>query len=94
MQHDGTLENFPFRVLLYIHSKAPIEQIPQNNHKHVSQPKYFNKNKDTSKNTGPPQATIYRPHQKVKAVCFDDPYDHINPMENTHEDNHLIDTQE
>ena len=28
------------------------------------------------------------------SVRFEDPYDHINPMENTHEDIHLIDTQE
>ena len=30
----------------------------------------------------------------MKSVCFDDPYDHINHIENTHEDNNLIDTQE
>ena len=27
-------------------------------------------------------------------VRFEDSYDHINPTENTHEDNHLIDIQE
>ena len=43
----GTLENGTFIGLLYIHAKSPIEKILQNNHKHVSRPKDFNKNKDT-----------------------------------------------
>ena len=54
MQHDGTIEHFPFRGPLYIHAKAPRYQLFQNNHKHLSIPKEFNKNKDTSKNTGSP----------------------------------------
>ena len=89
MQHDGTLENFPFRGSLYIHAKAPREQLLQNNHKHGSRPKDFNKNKDTSKNKVPPQATIYLPLPKVKLVQFDDPYNHIRYMENNHEDKQL-----
>ena len=44
MQHDGTLENFPFMGPLYIHSKEPREQLIQNNHKHGSSTKEFNKN--------------------------------------------------
>ena len=79
---------------MYIHKNSPIEQFLQNNHKHGSLPKYFNKNKDKSKNKGHPQATISCPCPKVNTVLSDGPYDHINPMENTHEDNHLIDTQE
>ena len=34
--------------------------------------------KNTSKNTGPPHATIDRPRPKVNSVQFDDPYDHIH----------------
>ena len=29
----------------------------------------------------------------MNSVCFEDPYDHINPMDNTHEETNLIDTQ-
>ena len=42
IQHDGTLDNFPFVIPLYIREKAYREQILPNNHKHGSQPKYFN----------------------------------------------------
>ena len=49
MQNDRTLKDFPFRGPLYIHEKAPREQILQNNHKHGSRRKDFNKNKDTLK---------------------------------------------
>ena len=80
MQHDGTLENFPFTGTVYIHEKTPREQLLQNNHKHGSQPKDFNKNKDTSKNTCPPQATIACPFPKVNPDRFEDPYDHNNHM--------------
>ena len=31
---------------------------------------------------------------KVNSVLFEDPLYHINPIYNTHEDTHLIDTQE
>ena len=34
------------------------------------------------------------PRPKVKSVRFDDPYDHICHVEHTHEDTHLIYTQE
>ena len=50
------------------------------------------KTKIHPKNTGPLQATIYPPCPKLNSVFFDDPYEHINPMENTHEDTHPIDT--
>ena len=73
MQNDGSLENCPFMVPLYMHEKAPIEQLLQNNHKHGSQTKDFNKNKYKSKETGPPQATITKPRQKVSSVRFDEP---------------------
>ena len=78
MQHDRTLDNFPFIGPLYIHAKAPIEQLLQNTHKHVSPLNDFNKNKDTSKNTSPPQAKISRSRPKVNLVRFDDPYEHIH----------------
>ena len=49
--------------------------------------------KNTYNNIGSPQATISCLHSKVNSVHFEDPYDHINPMYNTNEDTHLIDTQ-
>ena len=45
MKHYGTLENTPFIGTLYVHAKAPREQLLQKNHKHVSRPNDFNKNK-------------------------------------------------
>ena len=69
MQHDGTLENCPFRVPLYIHAKVPIEQLVHKNHKHVARTKDFPKNlKNTPQNIGPPQATNDLPRPKVKSV--------------------------
>ena len=94
MQHYGTLEPPPFRVPLYIHAKSPREKILQKNHKHGLRPKQLNKNKYTSKNKGPPQATIACPRPKLNSVRFDDPYDHIHHMDHNHEKTHLIDTQE
>ena len=79
---------------MYIHAKAPIEQLLHNNHKHGSRPKYFNKNEDTYKNTGPPQATTSLPRPKVNSVQFDDSFDHIYHMDHNHENTHFIDTQE
>ena len=93
MQHDGSLENFPFRGPLYIHAKVHREQLLQNNHKHGSRTKYFNKNKDTLKNTGSPQENISCHSTKVISVQFDYPYDHIHHMDHNHEDTHIIDTQ-
>ena len=94
MRHNGTLENFPSRGPFYIHAKAPREQLLKKNHKHGSQTKDFNKNKYTSQNTGLTQDIISLTCPKVNSVCFDEPYDHIHHMENTHEDTHLIGTQE
>ena len=48
----------------------------------------------TPQNTGLNQDKIAYPHPKVNSVRFDEPYDHINHMENTHKDTHTIDTQE
>ena len=94
MKHDGTLENCPFRVPLYIHVKAPIEQLLRKNHKHVSIQKDFNKNNDTSKNICPLQAKIACPCPKLKSVRFDDSCDRIHNMDHNLENNNLIDTQE
>ena len=77
-----------------MHSKAPREQHLQNNHKHGSRPTDFNKNKDKSKNTGPPQEKIPRPCPKANSVQFEDPYDHIRHMDHIRENTHPIDTQE
>ena len=93
MQPDGTLDHCPFRGPLYINAKAPIEQLLQNTHKHVSRLNDFNKSKDTSKNTVPTQDIISRPCPKVTSVRFDEPYDHIHHMEHTNEENHIIDTK-
>ena len=94
MKHDRILEHFPFKGPLYIHAKAPREQLLQNNHKHWSSPKYFNKKIYTYKNIGIPEATIFWHIPKINSVQFDDPYDHIHRMEHTHENTHLIDPQE
>ena len=93
-KNDGALENPPFRRSLYIHAKAPREQLLQNNQKHGSRPKDSNKNKYKSKNTGPPQVTIACPRLKVNPVQFYETNDHIHHMEHTHENTHLLDTQE
>ena len=50
-------------------------------------------NTDTS-NTAPPQAKIDRRWPEVKSFRFEDVYDHTIPMENTHEESNIIDTQE
>ena len=94
MHNDGTLENPPFRVPLYIHAKATREKLLHNNHKHGLRPKEFNKNKYKSKKTGPPQEKFSLPCPKVNSVRYEDPYDLIHQMEHTYEDNKLIDTQE
>ena len=93
MQHYGTLADFPFRVPLYISAKSPREQILHKNPKYLSRPKDFNKDKDSSQNTGLIQAIIACTCPKVKSVQFFYSYGHIHHMQNTHEDNHLIDTQ-
>ena len=94
MQYGRILENCPLRGSFYIHTKAPIKQLLQNNRKYGSRPKDFNKNKDTSKNIDPYQAKISRTRPKVNSFRFDDPYEHIHHMKNTYEDTHLIDAQE
>ena len=93
MQHYGKLDHCSFIGPMSTKKISAREKLLENNHKNVSRPKDFNKNTDKS-NTDPPRATIARHRPKVNSVCFEDPYNHINPMENTHEDTHLIDTQE
>ena len=73
MKHDGSLDSCLFRGPLYIHKKAPIEQLFKNNHNNESRPKDFNNNKETSNNTGTTQAKIDRPHSKVSSVRCEDP---------------------
>ena len=94
MNYDGTLERCPFRGLLYINKNALREKLPYNNQKLGSRPKYFHKNKDRSKNTGPPQAKIPHPRPKANSVQFEDPYYHIHHIKNNNENTDLIDTQE
>ena len=73
-----------------VHKENPArEQLLQKNYKNVSQPKDFNNNTDTS-NIDPPKATIARHLPKVNSVRFEDPYEHIDPTENTHEYTHII----
>ena len=50
--------------------------------------------KTNKSNIDPPQVTIARHQPKNKSFRFEDQNDHINPMENTHKDTHIIDTQE
>ena len=92
MQPDGKLETCPFIGPLFINKKSSREELFQNNHQNGSQSKDFNKNTDTS-NTASPLSTISRHRPRVNPVRFEGPYNHINPMENIHEDTHLIDTQ-
>ena len=49
------------------------------------------KNTDTS-NTAPHRDIINIRQPKANSVCFGDPYNHINPMDNNHDYNHFIDT--
>ena len=78
---------------MLVKKNASIEQLLQNNYKNVSQPKDVNKNTDTP-NTAPAKSKISHHWPKANLVRFEDPYDHINPMKNTHEDTHTIDTRE
>ena len=55
-------------------------------------PSTSTKNTDVS-NTYPPKTIITHHQPKVKSVRFEDPYDHINLMDNTHEETHPIYTQ-
>ena len=93
IQHDGKLETCPFRVPFFISKKTAREQIPQNNHKYGSRPKDINNNIDASI-SGSPKDTIDWHGPKVNSVYFEDPYDHINPMDNTNVDTHLADAHE
>ena len=93
MKHYGKLDTCPFRGPVFINKKAPGEEILQKNHKNGSPPKGFNKSTDTS-NTDSHKAKIARHWPKVNSVHFEDPYYRINPMYNTHDDTHIIDTHE
>ena len=93
MQHDGKLQNFPFRGPFFINKKSAREQLLQKNHKNGSLPKEFNKNTHTSKKA-PPKTTTSCHQLKANPVRFEDQYDNRNPMENTHEYTNIIDTQE
>ena len=55
--------------------------------------KYVNKNIDTSI-SAPRKATLARNKRKLNSVQFVDPYDHVNLMENTNDDTHLVDSNE
>ena len=68
---------------------AEREQLLNNNHKHGSIHQYFNNNIDTSR-LGLTKDTIDHHEYKVKLVFFEDPYDHINTMDNTDGEIHLI----
>ena len=65
-----------------------IEYLLQNSHKNGSRPKDFNKYTDTATR----QDKISHHLSKVNSVYLEDPYDHINPMDNTHNDTYFLDT--
>ena len=88
-QKNGKLETCNFSGPLLKKKKADIEQLFQNNHRNGSRTKDFSKNTDKS-NKNTPQTTIYCNKPKVNSVLFEDTYDHINPMENTYDDTHLM----
>ena len=77
----------------FVKKNSALEQLLQNNHKNGSRPKYPNKNIDTSI-SGPPKATIASHGPKVNPAIFEDPYEHINPMDNTNDYTHLVDAHE
>ena len=85
MQHGGKLQTCPFRGTLLMNKNSDREHILQNNNKNISRPKDFNKNTD------PTQSTIARHQPKSNSLGFEEPYDHINTMENTHDETHIID---
>ena len=93
MQHDGKLETCSFRGPLFTKEESAREQLLKNNNKNGSRHKYFNKNTDTS-NTALSQDTIDFHPPKVNSVCFEEPYDHINRIWNTHDYTHIIDAKE
>ena len=72
----------PFQETIFQQEKSSIEQPLHTNHKHVSKPQNFNNNIDTS-SSDTPKDTIACRRRKVNSVHFEDPYDHINLMENT-----------
>ena len=84
MKNDIKIETCTFRGPFFINKKTAREKLLQNNHKNGSRPKEFNKNTDKS-NTDPPQDKISCHQPKVNSVRFEDPYEHINPTENTHD---------
>ena len=89
MQHNGKLDSFLFIGPLFRKKHLPREQLLHNNNTNGSLIKYFNKHTDIY-NTARPRDTIARHWPKVNSVCFEDPYDHINPMENKNDETHLI----
>ena len=91
MQHDGKIETCPFRRPFFTKKNEGREQLLHNNHKNGSRTKDFNKKSDTS-NTSLPQAIIACNKPKLNSVRFEDPYDHINPMENNYDKTHILDT--
>ena len=84
MKNDRKLETCHFRLPLFLNKKPVWEQLFQKNHKNGSWPKDFNRNTDTY-NTSTPQDTIYFHWPKVNSVRFEEPYEYINPMSNSHE---------
>ena len=90
IRHDAKLETCPFRGPFFIKKRAAIEEILQNNDKYGSIPKYFNKNIDT-KISYPKNFTIACHILKVKSVCFEYPYNHINTMDNKNHETCLDD---
>ena len=92
MHNYGELENCPFRIPFSIKKKASREQLLQKIHKNGQRTKDL-KNNDTSRSS-PPKDIIYCRQTKVNSVLFEDPYEQINPTDNTNDKTHLIDVHE
>ena len=90
MKHDGKLETCPSRRPFFINKNTSREQLLYNNNKNGSWTKDINKNTNKP-NKYSPKAKISRYLPKLNSVCFEYPFDHINPMDNTHDENQLID---
>ena len=88
MKHEK-IEICLLRGPLFINKRAARENIIHNNNINGSRPKYFNKNTDTY-STDPTQSKIARHRPKTNSAFFEDPYDQINTMYNTHDDTQLI----
>ena len=78
---------------MLINKKLAREHLLRKNIINRSRPKDFSKNTNIS-SSYPHKAKIACRQPKVKLFRSEDPYDKINPMENTNYDTHIINVNE